>query len=418
MTLSSNDGRRSHRRRLALAATAVAAGLAVAAVAAFGVTATTSGTAGAPGDKSSASATSAAPVPVSLAAVGRQDMPVWTEGVGSVTSLNVVSVRSRVDGQLERVLYTEGQQVKAGDLLAVVDPRPFQAQTQQAQAVLAQENAKLASLRVDLRRAEELASAGAGPRQTVDTLQAQVATQAAAVQAAQAALQTAQLQLTFTRITAPAAGRIGQRLVPAGSMVHASDVTGLTTITQMNPVWVTFQVPQDVLAQVVDQGRARKLSVEALARDRSRTLGKGELEFVDSQVTAATGQVMLKARFDNAGDGLWPGQLVAVRMLLKTEANATVVPDAALQQGPAGSFVYVVDGQRQAQARAVQVGSSWNGSRQVRTGLKPGETVVTQGQYRIAPGVPVTDAATLAPATGGVARVDPSTKTVASATGG
>ena len=418
MTLSSNDGRRSHRRRLALAATAVAAGLAVAAVTAFGVTATTSGTAGAPGDKSSAASTSAAPVPVSLAVAGRRDMPVWTEGVGSVTSLNVVSVRSRVDGQLERVLYTEGQQVKAGDLLAVVDPRPFQAQTQQAQAVLAQENAKLASLRVDLRRAEELASAGAGPRQTVDTLQAQVATQAAAVQAAQAALQTAQLQLTFTRITAPAAGRIGQRLVPAGSMVHASDVTGLTTITQMNPVWVTFQVPQDVLAQVVDQGRARKLSVEALARDRSRTLGKGELEFVDSQVTAATGQVMLKARFDNAGDGLWPGQLVAVRMLLKTEANATVVPDAALQQGPAGSFVYVVDGQRQAQARTVQVGSSWNGSRQVRTGLKPGETVVTQGQYRIAPGVPVTDAATLAPAKADAANVDPANKTVASATGG
>ncbi|WP_431289117.1 efflux RND transporter periplasmic adaptor subunit [Roseateles chitinivorans] len=418
MTLASNDGRHSHRRRLALAATAVAAGLAVAAVAAFGVTATTSGPAGAPGGKSAAAAASAAPVPVSLAVAGRRDMPVWTEGVGSVTSLNVVSVRSRVDGQLERVLYTEGQQVKAGDLLAVVDPRPFQAQVQQAQAVLAQENAKLASLRVDLRRAEELASAGAGPRQTVDTLQAQVATQAAAVQAAQAVLQTAQLQLTFTRITAPAAGRTGQRLVPAGSMVHASDVTGLTTITQMNPVWVSFQVPQDVLTQVVDQGRARRLSVEALARDRSRTLGKGELEFVDSQVTAATGQVMLKARFDNAGDGLWPGQLVAVRMLLKTEANATVVPDAALQQGPAGSFVYVVDGQRQAQARAVQVGSSWNGSRLVRTGLKPGETVVTQGQYRIAPGIPVTDAATLAPATGDPAKVDPSTKTVASATGG
>lgn len=385
------------RRRLGLAA--ALAGIAAAAAAVIGLTPATSSAAKAPGS----AAADAAPIPVSLATVGRQSMPVWSEGIGSVTSLNVVNVRARVDGQLARVLYQEGQRVRAGDLLAEIDPRPFAAQVQQAQAQLAQEQAKLASNRVDLQRASELAAAGAGPKQTVDTLQAQVQTQAAAVQAAQAALETARLQLGFTRVTAPSSGRIGQRLVPAGSMVRASDINGLTTLTQMDPVWVAFQVPQDALGQVVQQGHARRLSVEALARDRSKVLAKGELEFVDSQVTATTGQVLLKARFDNAGDALWPGQLVAVRMLLDTLADATVVPEAALQQGPTGSFVYVVDAGRHAQARAVTVGTAWQGMRAVRTGLKPGETVVTQGQYRIAPGVSVTNAAAAATAvaTGG-----------------
>jgi len=353
----------------------------------------------------SASTTAAAkpatvePVPVSLAKVTSQDLPIWIDAIGTVTSFNAVSVRSRVDGQLERVLFDEGQSVKRGDLLALIDPRPLQAQVSQAKALVAQEEARLASNKVDLQRAVDLASAGAGPTQTADTLRAQVVTQAAVVQAAQAALDSAQLQLGFTRITSPIDGRVGQRLVPAGSMVHATDVGGIATVTQMHPIWVSFSVPQDELPLILEQSHVRNLKVEALLRDRSKALADGELDFVDSQVTSTVGQITLKARFDNADRALWPGQLVAVRMLVRTQPQATVIPAEAVQQGPQGSFVYVVDGQQMAQARPVDAGTSARGMQWIRSGLKPGDTVVTQGQYRIAPGVPVSaTSSTAAPA--------------------
>lgn len=342
-------------------------------------------------------------VPVSLAKTTTQDLPIWINAIGTVTSFNAVSVRSRVDGQLERVLFDEGRAVKRGELLALIDPRPLQAQVNQAQAVVAQEEAKLASNKVDLQRATELATAGAGPTQTVDTLHAQVTTQGAVVQAAHAALDNAQLQLAFTRITSPIDGRVGQRLVPAGSMVHAADAGGIVTVTQMHPIWVTFSVPQDELPLILDQSHARKLLVQALQRDQTRTLADGELEFVDSQVTPTVGQITLKARFDNAERNLWPGELVAVRMLVRTQPKATVIPQEAVQQGPSGSFVYVVDGQRMAQARTVDAAAISRGMQWIRSGLRPGETVVTQGQYRIAPGVPVTGIPAAAPATASAA---------------
>ncbi|GKS92836.1 MULTISPECIES: efflux RND transporter periplasmic adaptor subunit [unclassified Acidovorax] len=341
-------------------------------------------------------------VPVSLASVVQQDFPIWTDAIGTVTSLNAVNVRSRVDGQLERVAFTEGQMVRKGDLLAQVDPRPLQAQVNQTRAVLAQEDARLSSNKIDLQRAIELAAAGAGSTQAVDTLRATVATQAAVVQAAQAALDSAQLQLGFTRITSPSDGRVGQRLQPAGSTVHANDAVGIATVTQMNPIWVAFSVPQDQLPAVTQQSQARALKVQALLRDRSRVLADGELEFVDSQVSPAAGQVQLKARFANADRALWPGQLVSVRMLLSTQAEATVVPPEAVQQGPKGAFVYVVDGQHMAQARQIDAGPISQGLQWVRKGLQPGDTVVTQGQYRIAPGIQVmaTTADSSAPAKG------------------
>ncbi|CAM3524520.1 efflux RND transporter periplasmic adaptor subunit [Paracidovorax anthurii] len=332
-------------------------------------------------------------VPVSVASAAQRDFPLWTEAIGTVTSLNAVNVRSRVDGQLERVAFTEGQMVHRGDLLAQIDARPLQAQVNQSKAQLAQEEARLASNKVDLQRATDLAAAGAGSAQAVDTLRATVATQAAVVQAAQAALESAQLQLGFTRITSPIDGRVGQRLQPAGSTVHANDATGIATVTQMNPIWVAFSVPQDQLPAVTVQSRARALKVQALLRDRSKVLADGELEFVDSQVSPAAGQVQLKARFANAERSLWPGQLVSIRMLLANEAGATVVPQEAVQQGPKGAFVYVVDGAHMAQARQIDAGPAAQGLQWVRKGLQPGEVVVTQGQYRIAPGVPVTTAA-------------------------
>jgi multidrug efflux system membrane fusion protein len=328
-----------------------------------------------------------ASVPVSLASAERRALPLWTDALGTVTSLNAVNVRARVDGQLQSVRFTEGQAVKAGELLATIDPRPLQVQLAQSQALLAQEDARLASSKVDLARATELAQAGAGATQAVDTLRAQVATQAATVQAARSAVDAAQLQLGFTRILSPTDGRAGQRLVAVGSTVHTTDVSGLVTVTQMNPIWVAFSVPQDLLPAILRESAGHALKVSALPRDRSRTLAEGELVFVDSQVTPTNGQVQLKARFDNSRTTLWPGELVAVRLLLRTQADATVVPQQAVQQGPDGAFVYVANARHAAEVRKVDVGAVVDGMQWVRSGLQPGETVVTQGQYRLAPGV-------------------------------
>lgn len=328
-------------------------------------------------------------VPVQLAHAQRRTLPLWVEAIGSVTSMNMLTVRSRVDGQLVSVKFKEGQTVKAGDLLALIDPRPLQVQLAQAQAVLAQEDAKLASNKVDLGRADSLARAGAGPVQTVDTLRAQVATQAATVQAARAAVEAARLQLSFTRVTAPAAGRVGQQLTPTGSIVHTADTTGIVAITQMNPIWVSFSVLQDLLPQVLQESRRHALQVVALSRDGSRQLANGELVFVDSQVAATSGQVQLKARFDNAQGSLWPGELVAARLLVRTQADAIVVPKAAVQQGPDSAFVYLVDAQGAAQPRKVVAGAVVDGLQWIQSGVQPGDAVVTQGQYRLAPGVKV-----------------------------
>jgi multidrug efflux system membrane fusion protein len=337
------------------------------------------------------------PVPVSVALAQRQALPLWIDAIGTVASLNAVNIRSRVDGQLQQLAFTEGQYVKAGELLALIDPRPLQAQLQQSQASLAQAQAQLASDEVDLQRASALAAAGAGPSQTVDTLRAQSAVQTATVQAARAAVESAQLQLSFTRITSPIAGRVGQRLAPVGSMVHATDATGLVTVTQMNPIWVSFSVPQEQLPAILLHSAGKTLKVTAMLRDKSQTLSDGELVFVDSQVTPTNGQIQLKARFDNGGASLWPGELVAVRMLLQTQADATVVPQEAVQQGPDGNFVYVESAQHVAQLRPVVTGDVIDGMQWIRSGVQPGETVVTQGQYRLAPGVAL--AATPRPAT-------------------
>jgi len=340
----------------------------------------------------SAAAPSAAPVrpvPVVLAQARRQNLPIWIDGIGTVTSLNAVNLHARVDGQLQSVHFTEGQHVRAGDLLASIDPRPFQALLAQAQAVQAQEEAKLASIRVDLQRADALAAAGAGPTQTVDTLKAQAATQAATVQGARAATESARLQLSFTRVTAPIAGRVGQQLVPLGSMVHSTDTNGIVTVTQMNPVWVAFSVPQDELPAIREQVAAGPLEVKALAPDARVKIPGGQLVFIDSQITPTNGQVQLKARFDNAAQGLWPGQLVPVRLLLRTQADAVVVPQEAVQQGSKGPFVYVADAQQHAQVRDVQTGPVVAGNQWIRSGLQAGETVVTQGQSRLAAGVAI-----------------------------
>jgi multidrug efflux system membrane fusion protein len=333
--------------------------------------------------------TEAGAVPVQMSPVSRQDLPIWISAIGNVQPLNSVNVRVRVDGELQKVLFNEGQTVTAGSLLAVIDPRVYQAQVAQAQALVAKDQAQLANLRVNLDRASKLAAAKAGPTQDVDTFRAQLAAQQASVQADQAALDTARLQLEFTQVKAPLTGRTGQRLLDVGSIAHGAEATGLVTITQMNPISVAFAVSQDDLPEILEENAKGALQVVAMTRDGRQEIAKGALSFIDSQVTAASGQIQLKAQFDNAAGQLWPGELVSARLLVQTRQDVTVVPAEAVQFGRQGNFVYVVGADQRVQPRLVEAGSVVDGKQWIRQGLAAGETVVVQGQSRVAPGVKV-----------------------------
>ncbi|MEB0182030.1 efflux RND transporter periplasmic adaptor subunit, partial [Pseudomonas sp. CCC3.2] len=282
-------------------------------------------------------------VPVTQQQVQQQDLPIWLDAIGNVQALNTVNVRVRVDGELQKVFFNEGQIVKSGAQLAQIDPRVYQAQVAQAQALVAKDQAQVANLRVNLDRASKLAAAKAGPTQDVDTFRAELAAQQATVQADQAALDNAKLQLSFTQITAPLTGRTGQRLLDVGSIAHGADATGLVTITQMNPISVAFSVSQDALAEILEENTRHPLQVVAMSRDGKQEIATGQLSFIDSQVAAGSGQIQLKAQFNNDTSQLWPGQLVSARVLLHTQRDATVVSVNAVQQGQKGSFVYVVN---------------------------------------------------------------------------
>ena len=340
-------------------------------------------------------------VPVHLSAVSREDVPIWLSAIGNVQALNSVNVRVRVDGELQKVLFNEGQMVNEGSLLAVIDPRVYQAQVAQAQALVAKDQAQLANLRVSLDRASKLAAAKAGPTQDVDTFRAQLAAQVATVQADQAALDSARLQLEFTQVKAPLTGRTGQRLLDVGAIAHGAEATGLVTITQMNPIQVAFAVSQDDLPQILAENGKGALQVTAMTRDGRQAIATGRLSFIDSQVAAASGQIQLKAQFDNSAGQLWPGELVSARLLVQTHQAVTVVPAEAVQFGRQGNYVYVVGEDQRVQPRLVDAGTVVDGKQWIRQGLNAGETVVVQGQSRVAPGVKVMAA------TAAVAQVQP-----------
>lgn len=328
-------------------------------------------------------------VPVLMQQAQQQDLPIWLDAIGNVQPLNSVNVRVRVDGELQKVLFAEGQMVTEGSQLAQIDPRVYQAQVAQAVALVAKDQAQLANLRVNLDRAIKLAQAKAGPTQDVDTFRAQLAAQQATVQADQAALDNARLQLSFTQVMAPLTGRTGQRLLDVGSIAHGAEATGLVTITQMNPISVAFSVSQDDLPEILEENGRQALQVVAVTRDGKKQIATGHLSFIDSQVSAASGQIQLKAEFDNAQSQLWPGQLVSARLLLHTQRGATVVPATAVQQGQKGSFVYVVNADQRVEPRQVDAASVVADQQWIRQGLALGETVVVQGQSRIAPGIRV-----------------------------
>jgi multidrug efflux system membrane fusion protein len=278
-------------------------------------------------------------VPVTVGVVETRDVPIYLTGIGSVQPLNQVTVKVRVDGQLDHIAFIEGQQIHTGDALAQIDPRPFQAQLKLAEANKAKDEAQLANARLDLARFTTLEARGAATQQSLDTAKAQTAELGAAVAADQAAVDMAKLQLEFTTVKAPLDGRAGLRLVDPGSIVHASDPGGLVTITQMAPIAALFTLSQDDLPEILGAMASGSVDVAAYSRDGERQLAIGKLVFVDSQVDQATGQVKLKAQFSNVDRSLWPGEFVSARVQVRTIKNATVAPANAIEQGQTGTYV-------------------------------------------------------------------------------
>lgn len=323
-------------------------------------------------------------VPVSTTQVRQQDMPVYLVGLGSVTPLNAVSIKSRVDGQLVQVAFKEGQHVKKGQLLAIIDPRPFEVQLSQAQAALFRDQALLRDARLNYQRFKGLLQeSGAMSQQQVDTQASLVNQYEGTVRNDQAQIENAKLQLTYCHITSPIEGRIGLRLVDPGNIVHASDANPMLVVTQLQPITVIFTLPEDQLPKVAKRMRNGVLPVEAYSRDNQTKLDTGKLLTIDNEIDQTTGTGRLKAQFNNSDGELWPNQFVNVRLLLETMKNSLVIPAAAVQRGPQGMYVYVVKPDKTVDVRPVTVAISQNNLTSVASGLSPNDTVVTDGQDKL-----------------------------------
>jgi multidrug efflux system membrane fusion protein len=343
-----------------------------------------------PADKTESRQASAA-IPATIGTAERKDVPIFLTGLGTVQAYNTVTVNTRVDGELDKVDFKQGQDVKAGDVLAQIDPRPFQAALDLAQATKAKDQAQLENARLDLQRyrKEGLATT----QQQIDTQAALVAQLVATVQADQANIEAAQTQLDYTTIKAPLPGRAGLRLVDQGNIVHAATTTGLVVITQLQPIYVQFTLPQDQLQEVLQQMRTSKapLKVVAQGRDDQQQLGSGTLAFVDNQIDPSTGSVRLRATFPNENYALWPGQYVNVRLLLKTLPQVVTVPSTGVQRGPNGMYVYVVKPDSTVAMQPVSVEQMSDGTSVVDKGLAAGTRIVVAGQYRLQPGSRIQD---------------------------
>lgn len=333
----------------------------------------------------------AGPVPVVAGKVERKDVPIFLDGLGTVQAFNTVTLRARVDGNLTQVLFQEGQEVKTGDLLAVVDPRPYQAALNQALAKKAQDEAALANAKSVLARNTDLLQKKVLDQQTFDTSRFAADQAQATVQADQAAIDNAQTQLDYTQIKSPIDGRTGIRLVDVGNVVHASDTNGIVVITQLKPISVIFTLPEQQLQRVLNEGGAVGGGLQVIALDRGNTtpLGEGTLAVVDNEIDQNTGTVKLKATFPNQDLKLWPGKFVNARLVLTVQKNATVVPASVVQRGPQGTYAYVIKPDKTAEMRQIKVGDTENNQTLVTDGLKPGEDVVVDGQYKLQPGAHV-----------------------------
>jgi membrane fusion protein, multidrug efflux system len=330
------------------------------------------------------------PVRVSIATVEKTDFPVYLTGLGTVQAFNTVLVRSRVDGQIDKIAFTEGQVVKQGDLLAKIDPRPYQATLDQAKAKKEQDEANLANTNLDLQRFIKLGEFAT--RQQLDTQRSSVSQLTAQIAADAAAIANAETQLDYTDIKTPISGVVGLRQVDVGNIVNASAQSGIVTITQIEPIAVIFTAPEDQLPNIKDAQGATPLKTIAITTDGKRPLAEGTLAVVNNQVDSTSGTIRLKAVFDNKDHALWPGQSVSTRLLVRTLKNATVIPDDAVQHGTDGLYVYAVDQNNKAELRKVKVSQSIDGRSVIDQGLSPGERVITAGQFKVAPGIVVSTA--------------------------
>ena len=326
-------------------------------------------------------------MPVGVATAQRRDMPYYLTGLGSVTAFYTVNVKSRVDGQLEGVKFKEGDNVKQGELLAVIDPRPYEVQLSQAQATLSKDEASLRDAKTILERYKALfKESGAVSQQQIDTQQATADELEGTVRNDQALIDNAKLQITYSHITAPISGKIGLRQVDPGNIVHATDANPMFVITQLQPIAVLFTLPEDNLPSVSQHMKQGPLSVDVYSRDDQTKLATGKLQTIDNQIDPTTGTGKLKAVFENKDSQLWPNQFVNVRLLLEVRKNSTVIPAAAIQRGPQGTYVFVVKQDKTVDITPVTIAFTQQNLANIANGISPGDIVVTDGQDKLQAG--------------------------------
>jgi membrane fusion protein, multidrug efflux system len=328
-------------------------------------------------------------VPVTAGTVAAQDVPIFLHGIGTVQAYNSVAIKSRVDGQIIRVDFKEGQDVKQGDPLFQIDPRPYQAALEQAQAARQKDEAQLAGAKQDLDRYAKLLGTGYQTRQSYDNQTALVAQLQASIKGDEAQIDTATLNLSYADIRSPIDGRLGARLVDKGNLVHAGDNTPLVMITEVKPIFVSFTLPQETLDDVREVQNKSPVLVYAYSGDGKKQLAEGKLTLIDNSIDQATGTIHLKARFDNEEERLWPGAFVSVRAILSVREDAATVPSQTVQQGPNGYYAYIIKPDDTVERRIVDVSSIQDGIAVVTKGLSAGERIVVDGQYRLTEGVRV-----------------------------
>jgi multidrug efflux system membrane fusion protein len=331
-------------------------------------------------------------IPVTAGTVTAQDVPVFLHGIGTVQAYNSVAIKSRVDGQIVKINFKEGDEIKEGDPLIQIDPRPYQAQLEQAQATKQKDEAQLAGAQLDLQRYGKLLGTGYQTQQSYDNQRAMVGQLQAAIKGDEAQIDTAKLNLSYADIRSPIDGRLGAKLVDKGNLVHASDNTPLVTITEVKPIFVSFTLPQETLDDLRENNKESPLVVYAYSGDDKKQLAEGKLTLIDNAIDQATGTIHLKARFDNDDERLWPGEFVSLRVILSTRRNVATVPAQTVQNGPNGHYAYTIKPDNTVERRAVEIASIQDGIAVVSKGLTPGERIVVDGQYRLTDGARVNPA--------------------------
>jgi multidrug efflux system membrane fusion protein len=328
-------------------------------------------------------------IPVTAGTVAVEDVPVFLHGIGTVQAYNTVAIKSRVDGQIVKINFKEGEEVKVGDPLFQIDPRPYQAALETAQAAKEKDEAQLAGAQLDLDRYQKLLGPGWQTKQSYDQQKATVEQFQAAIKGDAAQIQNAKLNLGYADIRSPIDGRLGAKLVDVGNLVHANDNTPLVMIAELKPIFVSFTLPQETLDDIQENNKKAPLVVRASSGDGKKELAQGKLTLIDNMIDQATGTIHLKARFDNNDERLWPGEFVNLRLILSTHKGVATVPQQTVQVGPNGYYAYVIKPDNTVERRAVEVASMQDGLAVISKGLTPGEKVVVDGQYRLTEGARV-----------------------------